>query len=86
MPRAKGFWVFEILPNGTYTFHSEAGDGVAPHTGSFSASNTHWSMRASTGYADEGTYELQGPDVWFTTGRRGTATWRHNLLNVESRR
>jgi hypothetical protein len=78
MPRANGLWVFEILPNGTYRFHSEAGDGVASHTGSFSAGNRHWSMRATTGYADEGTYVLQGSDVWLTTGRQGTATWRHN--------
>jgi hypothetical protein len=76
--RANGLWVFEVFPNGTYRFHSEAGDGVAPHAGSLSAGNRHWSMRATTGYADEGTYVLQSPDVWFTTGRQGSTTWLHN--------
>jgi hypothetical protein len=86
MPLANGVWVFEILPNGTYRFHSEAGDGVAPHTGSFSANNGHWSMRATTGYADAGTYVLQAPGVWLTTGRLGTAAWQRNSLNVVLRR
>jgi hypothetical protein len=86
LPLGKGFWVFEILANGTYRFRSEAGDGVAPHTGSFSANNGHWSMRATTGYADGGTYLLQRPDVWIATGRLGTGAWRHNSLNVTLRR
>jgi hypothetical protein len=85
MPIANGLWVFEILSNGTYRFHSEAGDGVAPHTGSFSASDGHWSMRANTGYADAGTYLLQGTGVWITTGHLGKATWQRNPLNVSLR-
>jgi hypothetical protein len=82
MPIAKGLWVFEIFPNGTYRFHSEAGDGVAPHAGSFSARNGIWSVRTTTGYADAGTYLLQAPGVWITNGRLGPATWRRNLLDV----
>ncbi len=80
MPIAKGLWVFEIFPNGTYRFHSEAGDGVAPHSGSFSASHGHWSMQATTGYADAGTYLLQAPGVWFATGRRGVANMAAQFL------
>ena len=86
MPVAKGLWVFEVLPNGTYRFHSEAGDGVAPHAGSFSSGGGHWSMRATTGYADAGTYLLQASDVWIATGRQGTATWRRNSRNEALRR
>jgi hypothetical protein len=86
MPLWNGLWVFEILRNGTYRFHSEAGDGVAPHTGSFSANNGHWSMRATTGYADGGTYLFRAPDVWIATGRLGTGAWRFNALNVVLRR
>jgi hypothetical protein len=86
LPIGKGIWVFEILPNGSYKFHSEAGDGVAPHTGSFSANNGHWSMRATTGYVDGGTYLFQAPDIWIATGRLGTGAWRQNLQNVVLRR
>jgi hypothetical protein len=85
LPVGKGIWVFEILPNGTYKFHGEAGDGVAPHR-QLSASNGHWSMRATTGYADGGTYLVQAPDIWIATGRLGTGAWRHNSLNVVLRR
>jgi hypothetical protein len=86
LPVGKGFWVFQILPSGIYKFHSEAGDGIAPHTGSFSANNGHWSMRATTGYADGGTYLFQAPDIWIATGRLGTGAWRNNSLNVVLRR
>jgi hypothetical protein len=86
MPRANGLWVFEILPDGIYRFHSEARDGVAPHTGSLSARNGIWSMRATTGYSDAGTYSLQAPGVWITNGRLGPATWRRKSLDVVLRR
>jgi hypothetical protein len=37
-----GPWVLEVHGDGTYAFHSEAGDGAAPHAGRFSASNGRW--------------------------------------------
>ena len=86
MPRANGLWVFEILSNGIYKFHSEARDGVAPHTGSFSARNGIWSMQTTTGYSDAGTYSLQAPGVWITNGRLGPATWRRKSQDVVLRR
>jgi hypothetical protein len=72
-----GYWVLRIARNGTYEFHSEAPDGVGPHAGTFSAHDGHWSLHATNGYSDEGTYSVQSPDSWTTTGRRGTGTWRH---------
>lgn len=72
-----GRWVWEIDPNGTYKFHSEAPDGVAPHVGTFSASGGVWSLQATNGYTDSGTYSFQPPGSLVVTGHLGTATWLH---------
>jgi hypothetical protein len=74
---AGGPWVLEVFGNGTYSFHSEAQDGVASNAGTFSASNGHWSLKASNGYTDGGTYSFQSPDTWIATGYQlGTGAWR----------
>ena len=80
MPLAGGLWVLEVFGNGTYRFHSEAQDGVASNAGTFSANNGHWSLKASNGYTDGGTYSIQSPDVWIATGYQlGTGAWcRHS--------
>jgi hypothetical protein len=70
-----GPWVWEIDRDGTYKFHSEAGDGVLPHEGKFAASNGRWMLKATNGYADAGTYRFQGRDTWIATGQLGTAPW-----------
>jgi hypothetical protein len=77
LPQKGGTWVLEIHRDGTYRFHSEAGDGVAPNAGTFSANNGRWSLSATNGYADGGTYLFQSPDTWIATGKLGTAAWRH---------
>jgi hypothetical protein len=59
LPLKGGDWVWEIHRDGTYGFHSEAGDGVPSHAGTFSASNGHWVLKATTGYTDSGTYVLR---------------------------
>jgi hypothetical protein len=71
-----GFWVWEIHADGTYAFHSEAGDGVPPHSGTFSASKGRWKLKATTGWADLGVYVFQPPDTLIATGLLGTAAWR----------
>ncbi len=77
IPLAAGHWVLEVFGNGTYRFHSEAQDNVASNAGTFSASNGHWSLKASNGYTDGGTYSFQSPDTWIATGYQlGTGTWR----------
>jgi hypothetical protein len=71
-----GRWVWEIGPGGTYEFHSQAMDGAASHAGSLSTSDEHWTLRASNGYQDGGTYRFESPDTLIATGRLGTGTWR----------
>jgi hypothetical protein len=74
-----GPWVLEVSRNGTYKFHSEAGDGAPSHIGSFGASHGHWSLTANSGYpgwVDGGTYILKLPDTWILTGRLGRGVWR----------
>ena len=70
-----GPWVWEIDRNGTYKFHSEAGDGVPPHEGKFASSKGSWLLKATNGYTDAGTYWFRDRDTWVATGQLGTAPW-----------
>ena len=80
LPVNGGLWIWEIHSDGTYAFHSEAGDGVAPHSGEFAASGGVWSLQASNGYTDGGTYSFQAPDTLIATGHLGTGNW-HRAAN-----
>ena len=71
-----GRWVWEIAPNGTYEFHSEALDQASSNAGTFSASDGHWSLHSTDGYTDGGTYEFLPPASLVATGRLGKGTWR----------
>ena len=84
LPLKGGPWVWEIHRDGTYRFHSEARDDAPPHAGTFSASNGQWSLKATTGYTDSGTYLIQPPDTLIATGQLGTAAWRHHALKPAS--
>lgn len=75
LPFKNGPWVWDISGEGTYKFHSEAGDGAPSHAGAFSASNGQWSLMATTGYADHGLYLFQAPNIWMATGQLGAAAW-----------
>jgi hypothetical protein len=92
-PKTVGIWklqfkggpgVWEINRNGTYNFHSEAGDGALPHEGKFAASNGRWLLKATNGYTDAGTYRFQGPDTWIATGQLGTAPWHLDSFKAAS--
>lgn len=83
LPINSGRWLWEIDADGSYRFHSEAADGIAPHAGKFSASGGIWSLAATNGYADGGPYLYQAPDALTATGRLGTATW-HRLANLDN--
>ena len=72
-----GRWICEIAPHGTYQFHSEAIDGVASYAGTFSASGGYWSLQATSGWSDGGTYRFQAPDTLVMTGSLGTIAWHH---------
>jgi hypothetical protein len=80
LPFKGGPWVWEIARDGSYKFHSEAGDGAASHSGTVYASNGHWSLKATSGYVDSGLYVFQAPDIWIMTGKHGVAAWRHPPL------
>jgi hypothetical protein len=84
LPLKGGPWVWQIRRDGTYTFHSEAGDGAPPHAGAFSASNGRWSLKATNGYADGGTYLFQRPDTLIAVGKLGTAAWRRPAPKVDA--
>jgi hypothetical protein len=77
-------WVWEIYRNGTYKFHTEGADVAVSHAGTFSASHGYWSLKATTGYTDGGTYLIQPPDTLIATGQLGTAAWRLHALKPAS--
>jgi hypothetical protein len=72
-----GRWLWTLNPNGTYEFHSEAQDGMPPHSGSFSASGGHWWLRTSDGQTDGGAYRNDRTDTFVATGKSGTWAWKH---------
>jgi hypothetical protein len=78
LPYKAGTWVLEIMANGTYKFHSEAGDNAPSHAGVFTASKGQWTLTAKTGipgYTDRGQYLFQTPNIWMAKGNLGGATW-----------
>ena len=82
--KSGGLWKWEILRDGTYKFHSEAGDGAPAHAGKFSARKNHWSLKATTGYTDKGLYLYQAPDILLATGNLGGAAWRRPVASSSS--
>lgn len=71
-----GYWIWQIGPDGTYTFHSEAADNVPSHMGTFAANNGHYTMQATNmAGGDAGTYTYQAPGTLVTHGQHGTGTW-----------
>jgi hypothetical protein len=87
LPFRGGAWILTIERNGTYKFHSEAGDSVPANAGSFSASDGHWSLKADKmGYSDAGDYLYQAPNVFIATGQRGAVAWLRPDLAKEAMR
>ena len=84
LPFKGGPWVWVIHRDGTYEFHSEAGDGAEPNAGKFAAKNGHWMLKATSGYTDAGIYRFQGRDTWIATGQWGTAPWRLDTVKAVS--
>jgi hypothetical protein len=70
-------WVWEIHQDGTYSFHAE-GPGAAPaHSGTFAASEGHYTLNSTTlAWNDAGTYQLVSSATLVVTGRLGTGTWQ----------
>jgi hypothetical protein len=87
IPFKRGPWVLTIDRNGTYKFHSEAGDSVPANTGTFQAGGGHWSLKADKiGYADFGDYLFQVPNVFIATGQHGAVAWLRPELAKEAMR
>jgi len=84
LPREGGSWFLDIRGDGTYSFRSEARDGAQPHAGTFTAVNGVWSLKATNGYADGGSYVYQAPDTWIEMGHLGWAAWRRHSLRTAS--
>jgi hypothetical protein len=70
-------WVWEIHQDGTYDFHAE-GPGAAPaHSGTFAASQGHYTLNSTTlSWNDVGTYRLATKSSLIATGRLGTGIWQ----------
>jgi Domain of unknown function (DUF4189) len=81
-----GVWIWQIAADGTYQFHSQAGDGAPSHAGVFTASGGKWTLRATNGlkqpgggaYTDGGTYTFPDSNTMVATGRLGTGTWHRS--------
>ncbi|HEY6256954.1 MAG TPA: caspase family protein [Xanthobacteraceae bacterium] len=72
-------WVWDILPGGTYRFHSEGPGAVGPHEGTVNVTDGHWTLRATHGlpdWVDGGSYEFRDPNTLEMTGWLGTGIWR----------
>ena len=78
-----GRWLWRIDSNGTYDFHSEAADGVSPHSGRIAANGGAWTLQATNGYSDHGTFSFKSSDTLVVTGHLGTGPW-HRLANVDN--
>jgi hypothetical protein len=71
-------WVWNILPGGTYRFHSEGPGAVSSHEGTITLSDGHWTLRALRGlrgWEDGGPYEFRDANTLIMTGRLGTGIW-----------
>src|SRR5579871_3224571 len=71
-------WVWNILPNGTYNFHSEGGQAAPSHEGTMTATNGHWTLHAVKGlrnWDDGGSYDVHDTTAAIT-GKLGTANWK----------
>jgi hypothetical protein len=78
-----GGWIWRITRNGTYEFHSEAGDGAPSHAGTLTAKDGHWTIHAiNFEYTDGGTYTFQAPGTLMATGKLGTGSW-HRITKRE---
>jgi hypothetical protein len=78
LPVNAGRWILEIRANGTFVFYSEANDGAPTRTGRFLTYNGLWSLSATDGYFDGGSYAAQPPSAWTASSWRlgATGTWR----------
>jgi hypothetical protein len=80
VPSARGpaRWVWNILPTGTYNFHSEGGRPAPAHEGTMTAANGHWTLHVVKGmrnWDDGGDYDVHDTTAAIT-GKLGTGSWK----------
>jgi hypothetical protein len=78
VPNAQGVerWVWEIRPDGRYTFHAEGSGGTPAHSGTFAASQGHYVLDSTTSaWKDNGTYQVKARNTLVATGKLGTGSW-----------
>lgn len=71
-------WVWNILPNGTYNFHSEGGRPAPSHEGTMTATNGHWTLHVVKGmrnWDDGGSYDVRDTTA-VIIGKLGTGNWK----------
>jgi hypothetical protein len=74
-------WTWRIMGDGTYKFRAEGPRAAAPHEGTITAANGHWSLhaiRGLRGYDDGGSYEVRDATA-VITGKLGTGYWKRSL-------
>jgi hypothetical protein len=78
IPVNLGHWFLEIDPLGTYKFHSD-GDKTPTTSGSFATIGGYWSLKATTGYTDAGSYYIEPPNTFVATSQHfvGKGHWQH---------
>ena len=78
--RGQSRWIWQIMGDGTYTFHAEPQRSARPHEGTITAANGRWTLhalRGLSGYSDGGAYEIHDA-LAVITGKLGTGAWKRS--------
>jgi len=78
IPVNLGHWFLEVDPLGTYKFHSD-GDSTPANSGSFATNGGYWSLKATSGYTDAGSYSIEPSGTFVATSQHfvGKGHWQH---------
>ena len=78
--RGQSRWIWQIMGDGTYTFHAEPQRSARSHEGTITAANGRWTLhavRGLSGYSDGGAYEIHDA-LAVITGKLGTGAWKRS--------
>ena len=80
--RSQSRWVWQMMGDGTYKFHTEGGRAAPSHEGTLTAANGRWTLHALKGlskdYSDGGSYEIHDT-IAVITGKLGTGYWKRSV-------
>ena len=78
-------WFIEIFPEGRYQFAAVGARGILEHRGTFSTSDSRWTLHSETmNWDDEGTYAVPSSSTFTMQGRLGTGQWRRSSETARS--